>query len=347
MNHGSPFLDHRSAPVPPPPEAPRLGVPHPPAPLTLQAFDPVVAAAAPRRGRPWVNLVLFLATVASTTLMGASHYQGFVSGYDVTSPTPFVLWRGLWYSVTILAILGAHELGHYYACRYYRVDASLPYFLPAPFLTGTLGAVIRIRQPIPTKPMLFDIGVAGPIAGFVVVVPALFLGLSLSRVLPLPEDFVGLSLGEPLLFRLAAWMIWGPAPDGYSLNPPPGGTCRLVRPACHSPQPVPDRPTGRRSHFLCHTWRSLHGWSAITAVAAVILLAVYRLGEAGSPGQASRCSCSSAFGPRHPRTLDHHIPLDRTRLLVAVGAVVIFILCFTPAPIEFIRLRRRIGYTSR
>src|SRR5436309_3475606 len=83
--------------------------------------------------------------------------------------------------------LGCHELGHYFACRYYDVDASLPFFLPIPIsITGTLGAFIRIREPIPQKRMLFDIGIAGPIAGFLIAVPALFIGLSLSRVVPVP-----------------------------------------------------------------------------------------------------------------------------------------------------------------
>ena len=216
MRHGSPFLDHRSVPVPSSAEPTQPVDSRSPDPsLNLPPFDPVPA---PRRGRPWVNLALFLATVASTTYIGAGHYRGFASDYAFPLTAPWVLWRGLWYSATILAILGAHELGHYYACRYYRVDASLPYFLPAPFLTGTLGAVIRIRQVIPTKRMLFDIGVAGPIAGFIVAVPALFLGLGLSNVLPLPGEFVGFSLGEPPLFRFAAWLVWGTAPDGYSLN---------------------------------------------------------------------------------------------------------------------------------
>ena len=88
-------------------------------------------------------------------------------------------WYGLPYSLTILSILGAHEMGHYLACRYYRVSATLPFFLPTPpvppFLTGTFGAVIRIRQPILWKKALFDIGIAGPIAGFLVAVPALLL----------------------------------------------------------------------------------------------------------------------------------------------------------------------------
>ena len=127
--------------------------------------------------------------------------------------------QGLWYSLTLLAILGAHELGHYMACRYYRISASLPYFLPIPFpLTGTAGAFIRIRQPITTKSALFDIGVAGPFAGFLVAVPALLLGLAMSSVTPLPADFVGMELGEPLLVQIAERLVWGDIPEHLSLN---------------------------------------------------------------------------------------------------------------------------------
>ena len=127
---------------------------------------------APRvRSRPrrrWLHLVLFLLTVASTLMVGADHFAGFYGDFGTRtvdlSGTALLL-SGLWYSASILAILGAHEFGHYYACRYYGVDASLPFFLPAPLpLTGTLGAFIRIRQPIPGKRELFDIGIAGPIA---------------------------------------------------------------------------------------------------------------------------------------------------------------------------------------
>jgi membrane-associated protease RseP (regulator of RpoE activity) len=276
-------------------------------------------------------MALLLATIGTTTLFGAFHYEAFASDFEPPSQGPFVLFRGLWYSATILAILGAHELGHYYACRYYRVDASLPYFLPAPFLTGTLGAFIRIRQPIPTKRMLFDIGVAGPIAGFVVVVPALFLGLSLSRVLPLPEDFVGYSLGEPLLFRLAAWMIWGAAPEGYSLNLHPMAFAAwfgLLATALNL-FPIGQLDGGHISYAALGTRSTL---VTVSAAAIVILLTLQ------SPSWIAWAVLMVVmlvtFGPRHPRTLDHHIPLDRTRVLVAVGALVMFVLCFTPAPIE-------------
>src|SRR5215471_9552407 len=153
------------------------------------AFDRDYVPPAPEpdvRRQPIVlHLVLFAATVLATTFMGALHYASFQADFSSQVPPPEG-WRtylhGLWYSAAILGILGSHEMGHYLACRYYRVDASLPYFLPAPFITGTLGAFIRIRQPIPNKRELFDIGIAGPIAGFVVAVPVLILGVSLSHV---------------------------------------------------------------------------------------------------------------------------------------------------------------------
>ena len=330
MKHGSLFLDHPSAPVSSPPAWPAESSQPDPPPLTLPAFDPV-APPVPRRGRRWVHLVLFLATVASTTLAGASHYQAFTAGYETTVLPQFVLWHGLWYSVTILSILGAHELGHYYACRYYRVDATLPYFLPAPFLTGTLGAVIRIRQSIPTKPILFDIGVAGPIAGFVVALPALFLGLSLSHVLPLPDDFVGLSLGEPPLFRLAAWMVWGTAPDGYSLNLHPVALAAWFGLLVTALNLFPiGQLDGGHIAYAAFGERSTR--VTVVAASAVVLLTFYS--SSWIAWAVLTVIMLLKFGPRHPRTLDHHIPLDRTRLLVAVGALVMFILCFTPAPIE-------------
>ena len=101
--------------------------------------------------RVWLHVLLFALTIASTTLVGASQYAGFLDDFRGARglPMPFVslLIRGLWYSGTILAILGCHELGHYFACRYYDVDASLPFFIPFPFLlTGTMGAFIKIRE---------------------------------------------------------------------------------------------------------------------------------------------------------------------------------------------------------
>ena len=121
-----------------------------------------------RQDRTWVHVLLLLLTFASTTLIGALHYWSFRRGFnanpsevlDLSSWTFYL--PGLWYSATVLAILGCHEMGHYLACRYYRVDVSLPFFLPAPppVLSGTLGAFIRIRERIPSKIALFDIGLS-------------------------------------------------------------------------------------------------------------------------------------------------------------------------------------------
>ena len=299
--------------------------------MTRTVWDPPTAP--PRRqGRTWVNVVLLLATVVSTTFLGFFHYQGFVTDFDGTVQRQVSMWHGLWYSATILAILGCHEMGHYFACRYYRVDASLPYFLPAPFLTGTLGAFIRIRQPIPTKRMLFDIGVAGPIAGFLVVVPTLFLGLSLSRVLPLPTDFTGIELGEPLLFRLAAWLIWGDTPAGYSLNLHPMAFAAwfgLLATALNL-FPIGQLDGGHISYA------TLGSRSTLVTIGATVLTILLTFRSPSWIAWAVLIVVMMVtMGPRHPRTLDHHIPLDRTRVWVAVGALTMFILCFTPVPVEF------------
>ena len=263
--------------------------------------------------------------------VGSFHYASFTADFGDNIPViSFV--QGAWYSLTILAILGTHEFGHYLACRYYGLDASLPYFLPAPLpLTGTAGAVIRIWEPIPTKRMLFDIGAAGPISGFVVAVPALFLGLQLSRTVPLPDDFVGMSLGEPLLFQLAAWLTWGNAPNGHTINLHPMGLAAwlglLITALNLFPIGQLDgghiayAALGRRSTVI----------SLLTA-GTVIGLAFFSMSWVVWAGLMLLMIIF--LGPRHPRTADEHIPLDPTRQWVAVGTVAIFAVCFTPAPIE-------------
>jgi membrane-associated protease RseP (regulator of RpoE activity) len=290
-----------------------------------------------RRRRPWVNWLLLVLTIGSTTLIGALHYAGFISDFGAQVPPVHagLLLQGLWYSGTILAILGCHEMGHYLACRYYGVDASLPYFIPAPILTGTLGAFIRIREPIRSKRVLFDVGVAGPIAGFVVAVPALFIGLALSRVSALPATFEGLSLGEPLLFRGAAWMIWGATPEGYSLNLHPMAFAAwfgLLATALNL-FPIGQLDGGHISY-------AVFGASSTKVTLATVLGAMLLTLVSSSWIVWSLLLILMLFflGPRHPPTFDEHVPLDRTRLAVAAVALFMFIVCFTPAPIEVIEL---------
>ena len=133
---------------------------------------------------------------------------------------PLDLLHGLPFSITLLTILMAHEMGHYVTCRFYKIDASLPYFLPAPSLIGTLGAFIRIRSAIYYKKQLFDVGIAGPIAGFVFVIPALAIGLAFSKVIPGIAAQGDLVFSAPGILRLLESMIFPgiPTTDFQSRN---------------------------------------------------------------------------------------------------------------------------------
>ncbi len=297
-----------------------------------------------RRERPWKHLALFLVTIVTTTVAGALHYASYLSGFsnvppDLTSAEMYV--GGLWYSVAILGILGLHELGHYYTCRHYGVDASMPYFLPAPLpLTGTLGAFIRIRQPIATKRQLFDIGIAGPIAGFVVAVPALIAGMAMSRVIRLPEQFDGfvVELGEPLLFKAAAWLVFGAVPDGYTINMHPMAFAAwfgLLATALNL-FPIGQLDGGHISYAV------LGRKSTFVTIGTVLcLIGLTFVSSSWVVWTILTVGMLLAFGPRHPRTPDEDVPLDRSRMLLALFAVIMFVLCFTPAPLEPIDLVAR------
>jgi membrane-associated protease RseP (regulator of RpoE activity) len=292
----------------------------------------------PVRDRVWRHVALFALTVVTTTFAGALHFYAFSLGFnppagaspDLTDVRFYA--AGFWYSLTILAILGCHEMGHYYACRYYRVDATLPFFLPAPLpLTGTLGAFIRIRSRMPSKVALFDIGLSGPIAGFIVAVPALFIGLGLSALDRVPRDFNGVELGEPLLFRAAAWLVWGDVPDGMSINMHPMAFAAwfgLLATALNlfplgqlDGGHVAYAVLGRKSTMVTILTVALavgltfisSSWIVWTVLMVVMLLAI---------------------GPRHPPTLDDTSPLGGVRLILAVAGLIMLIVCFTPAPIE-------------
>jgi membrane-associated protease RseP (regulator of RpoE activity) len=295
--------------------------------------------------RVWRHVVLLIITFGTTTIAGALHYASFITDFEtVSAPTEVslaLLATGLWYSVTILAILGCHEMGHYLTCRYYDVDASLPFFLPAPLpLTGTLGAFIRIREPIRTKPMLFDIGIAGPLAGFVVAVPALFIGLSMSHVIQLPpiEEMGGaVELGEPLLFRFATWILWGTQPDGYTLNMHPiafAAWFGLIATALNL-FPIGQLDGGHISYAVLGR-RSSHVTVAMVGVALILAW----FSASWIVWTSLMVGMLLMFGRHHPRTPDEDQPLDRTRLVLAVVALAMLILCFTPAPIEPIELIR-------
>jgi membrane-associated protease RseP (regulator of RpoE activity) len=324
----------------PPPNTQDFALPHPdfpgppdPSPLDEPLFLPYPVVR--RRERKWKYGVLLLATLVTTTAVGGLHYAAYQLDFGTGSVAlgsfqTFV--HGFWYSLSILAILGSHELGHYFACRYYGVDASLPYFLPAPLpLTGTLGAFIRIRQPIPTKKQLFDIGIAGPLAGFIVAVPVLLIGVSLSHVVRIPPNFQGMELGEPLLFKLISWLRWGSPPDGYSMNMHPMAFAAwfgLLATALNL-FPIGQLDGGHISYAVLGRWSTL-----LTAVMVLCLIGLTFVSTSWMVWTFLTIGMLFVFGARHPRTIDEHVPLDRGRQWLAVFALLMFALCFTPAPIE-------------
>ena len=305
----------------------------------IEPFDVSFTLPVRRRkfqSRLWLHLLLLALTIVSTTLVGALHYASFLeefSTHRVTFDWALAA-HGFWYSCTLLAILGAHEMGHYLLCRYYNVDATLPYFIPAPILlTGTLGAVIKIREAFPTRRILFDIGVAGPIAGFVVLVPALFFGMTMSNVVPAPTEGNLLFLGEPLLFKLASYLVIGPVRDGYTINMHPvvfAAWFGMLATALNL------LPFGQLDggHI---TYATLGRWSVpislVTVGSAVVMTAFVSVSWLVMA--VMMVAMLFVLGPRHPRVIDEVEPLGPERYAIAIFALVMLILCFTPVPAQW------------
>jgi membrane-associated protease RseP (regulator of RpoE activity) len=182
----------------------------------------------PPRERYWLHALLLVATGFTTLVVGARMEFNFLNnlppftdsgewipffplGWIVAQPSRLLL--GIPFSATLLVILFCHEMGHYLFCRYYGVRATLPFFIPAPTLIGTLGAVIRIKAPIRSRAALFDIGIAGPIAGFVVAVAALAVAMMLSKPLAPGMGPSDLQLGFPEIFHVMHSVLRSVAPN--------------------------------------------------------------------------------------------------------------------------------------
>ena len=176
----------------------------------------------PRRRRAWINVLLLAATVFSTLLVGARLEYSFQHNLPAFPESlgllklfpvqwafqyPARLLLGIPFCGTLMLILLAHEMGHYLYCRHYGVRATLPFFIPAPTLIGTLGAFIRIQSPIRSRAALFDIGIAGPLAGFTVSTVVLFFALMFSKPLDPAGAESGMLIGYPLMFYVVHWFL--------------------------------------------------------------------------------------------------------------------------------------------
>ena len=303
---------------------------------------PEVMAVAQRQKRPyWLHLLLLLLTMLTTLIVGAQLYDNFLHGLPPFTPGnefiplfspkwilqhPIRLLMGVPFSAALMSILLAHEMGHFLWCEKYGVRATLPFFIPAPTLIGTMGAFIRIKSPIRTRQALFDIGVAGPIAGFVVALPVLLLGLALSKPLVPTMGRESFDVGFPLIFQIGHWLLasrqsvplrqlalhpiavaaWA-GMFATSLNLLPGGQLD-------------------GGHILYAVAPRAHRAVTIATVGVLAVLSVFWI------GWLVWAVLLGITGWRHPAVAPWP-ELDAGRLALTVGVVLLLVLTFVPAPI--------------
>jgi membrane-associated protease RseP (regulator of RpoE activity) len=233
------------------------------------------------------------------------------------------------FSLTLLLILGTHEMGHYLVSRKHRLDVTLPFFIPAPpipFIIGTFGAFIRIRSPIQDKRALLDVGCAGPLAGVMISIPVILVGLKLSTVMVAGGGEEGLILGEPLLFKLLSWLALGHlAPDDNIILHPVAfaGWIGLLVTALNL-MPVGQLDGGHVAYALFpdhHRFISL-GVLGLLVVCGVIFW----------QGWLMWAVLLTFLGWRHPPPYFYWLPLDRRRRVLGVITILVFALTFSPAP---------------
>lgn len=284
-----------------------------------------------------MHVVLFGLSVLTTTIVGVVLAQSFqnnrpldldqyVNIFGALGARPWLLLDGLPYSLTLMTILLAHELGHYFACRYYGIDASLPYFLPAPTPIGTFGAFIRIRSPIYTRRALFDVGVAGPLAGFVLLIPAMAIGLAYSRVIPGIAERGDLIFGVPAIERLMEWLVFpGRAAADISLHPVARAAWVGTLATALNLLPIGQLDGG---HIVYSFTATRHKLLSRLFVAVLVPLGIFYWRT-----WLVWAALLFFFALRHPVIFDV-TPLDRKRVGLGILAAVIFLLTFTVIPIH-------------
>jgi len=238
--------------------------------------------------------------------------------------------NGIWYSVAIMTTLLSHELGHFFMCRKYQVDATLPYFLPLPLPPfGTFGAVIKMKGHIPHKRALFDIGAAGPLMGLVFAIPATIIGLILSDVRPVPSDSsLYLGLGEPILFSLISKMVFGHVPEGMDIFLHPlafAGWAGLFVTALNL-LPIGQLDGGHIMYALLGKKSDIVYRIGIFIFCAIAIF-LY-------PGWILFAILLLIFGFRHPSPSDEVTTLDRKRKILGIILFFVFLVSFTPVPLK-------------
>ncbi len=260
---------------------------------------------------PKLHILLFILTILSTYIV-----------------------NGIQYSLSIVSILFAHEMGHYLMCRRHGISATLPYFIPFPFPSvnpfGTLGAVIKMKSRIPNRRALFDVGVAGPLAGLAVTIPVLIIGLKKSSFISLsnvPEGTMG--LGNSLLFSQLVRFILGPTPDGFDIILHPmafAGWAGLFVTALNL-LPIGQLDGGHILYAIFgHKSEKIYKY---TMLVFIIICALWY------QGWLLIILLLLWFGFRHPPPENDYIPIDRKRKFIGYATFFIFLISFIPRPFYF------------
>ena len=303
------------------------------------AVEPAARALERPRIEP-LNVALFLLTLLTTTTAGA-----YMNNEDVSFMHPALavaaLRSGLSFSIPLMIILFAHEMGHYVTSRYHGVDTSLPYFIPAPpsfFIIGTFGAFIRQREPARTRRVMFDIGAAGPWAGVMLAIPAVIIGLYLSDVTPLDKSAGGLELGSSLLFAGLSRLVLGVDPSTVNVNLNPiafAGWLGLFVTTLNL-LPVGQLDGG---HVIYALFPRRHRTISVLFVISCVLMVLVplALGLNFWGGWLLWAVLSVALGLGHPSTVDRDTPLNPRRALAAWLTVGLFIVTFSPVPLAFVQ----------
>ena len=274
------------------------------------------------RRSPLVNLVLFLLTFVSTLVVGAIH-----AGVDPVKEPQDML-QGLPFSLALLLILLVHEFSHYITSRRHGIEASLPYFIPAPTLFGTLGAFIKMRSSITTKNALMDIGASGPIAGFLVSIVAVVVGLHYSEIHALPRQTGEMMvLGDSLLFIALTKIVIGTIPDTYGVYLHPVAFAGWIGFFVTSLNLI---PAGQLDggHIAYAILGEKHRWLSKIMIGLLVLLGYF------FQGWLVWAVLLFFLGTKHPPILFPEIPLDPRRKAIGLIALVIFILTFMPVPVS-------------
>ena len=259
-----------------------------------------------------LNIFLFLVTIITTVS------AGYMLGGNI--------WEGITFSIALLAIIGSHETAHFFAARKHGVKATLPYFIPGIPPIGTFGAAINVKSAIPNKNALFDLGVSGPIAGFIVTIPVLIIGILLSYLAPMSSTTM--QMFPSLLLYIPMTIAFPAVPNGYGVILSPVAFAAWVGTIITmlNLMPVAVLDGGHISRSMFNA--KVHQYVSIAGIVVTVFLGWYAM--------ALLMVVFILFMAKtHPGALDNVSKLSRNRKIIAVLTIAIFILCLTPAPRTF------------